>query len=342
MNPQNLTLGIAFLAGLLSFVSPCVLPLVPAYIGYLGGTTVIVAEQRETGNETSRIFLHSLLFVLGFSLVFVLLGASASFLGRLLFDYSGLVQRVGGVLLVVFGMRLMGIGWSRRRWIAAALLAAIATFLLSSGWLIQGGIDFGQYALGWLADGLIIGLVVLAGADWGAARQVILAVGAGSLNFVARYDFEALVPNLVTSMLIALIAFFFNRAGFFYAEKKFELDHGEQTGYLRSLIFGVVFAAGWTPCIGPILAGILVVASQLETVGQGVLLLLAYSLGLGLPFLVVGLAFGPLSKTLRRMNRYLGVVSVVSGVLLVIMGMLIFTNSLTFLSQYGDFFEIEL
>jgi cytochrome c-type biogenesis protein len=342
MDPQNLTLGIAFVAGLLSFVSPCVLPLVPAYIGYLGGTTILGTQRRETGRETTQIFFHSLLFVLGFSLVFVLLGASASFLGRLLFSYSGLLQRVGGVLLVVFGMRLMGIGWGRRRWIAAALVVALATFLFSSGWLVQGGIDFGPNAFGWLADGLIMGLVVLAGADWGASRQAILAVGAGTLNFVARYEFEALVPNLVTSVLVASIAFFFNRANFFYAEKKLELKHGEQTGYLRSLIFGVVFAAGWTPCIGPILAGILVVASQLETVGQGILLLLAYSLGLGIPFLIVGLAFGPLSKTLRQMNRYLGVVSIVSGVLLVIMGILIFTSSLTFLSQYGNFFEIEL
>jgi cytochrome c-type biogenesis protein len=84
------------------------------------------------------------------------------------------------------------------------------------------------------------------------------------------------------------------------------------------------------------------VASQLQTVGQGVLLLVAYSLGLGIPFLVVGLAFGPLSQQLRKMSRYLGVVSVVSGVLLVLMGILIFTNSLTFLAQYGDFIELEL
>ncbi|GAG11707.1 unnamed protein product, partial [marine sediment metagenome] len=216
MDPQNLTLSIAFLAGLLSFVSPCVLPLVPAYIGYLGGTTVIAAEHREADSETARIFLHSLLFVLGFSLVFVLLGASATFLGRLLFDYSGLLQRVGGVLLVVFGMRLMGIGWSRKRWISAALVVALATFLFSSGWLVQGGIDFGQYAFGWLADSAIMGLVVLAGADWAAARHAILAVGAGSLNFVARYDFDPLVPNLVTSALITLVAFFFNRTDFFY------------------------------------------------------------------------------------------------------------------------------
>jgi cytochrome c-type biogenesis protein len=103
----------------------------------------------------------------------------------------------------------------------------------------------------------------------------------------------------------------------------------------------VVFAAGWTPCLGPILAAILGVASQLDTVGQGVVLLIAYSLGLGIPFLAVGLAWGPVSKVLRRLNRYLGIVSVVSGVLLILMGILFFTDSLAFLSQYGNLIDLE-
>jgi cytochrome c-type biogenesis protein len=340
VDPKNLTFSLAFLAGLLSFVSPCVLPLVPAYIGYLGGTAVITEEQAGTRRETMRTFLHSLFFVLGFTLVFVLLGASATFLGRLLLDYSVLLQRVGGVLLVVFGIKLMGIGWSKRGWIVAAVAVAIVTFVFDSGLLAQGQIEFGEYTIVWLEEAVMMGLVVLAGAEWGAARQIILAVGAGILNFLASFD--TLVPNLLTSVLIALVTFFLNRADLFYAEKKLELKQAEQTGYLRSLLFGIVFAAGWTPCVGPILAGILVVASQLQTVGQGVLLLVAYSLGLGIPFLLVGLAFGPLSKSLRKMNRYLGVVSIVSGVLLVLMGILIFTDSLTFLAQYGSFLEIEL
>jgi cytochrome c-type biogenesis protein len=340
VDTANLTLSIAFLAGLLSFASPCVLPLVPAYVGYLGGTAVISAEQGGTRRETARAFLHSLLFVLGFGLVFILLGASATFIGRFLFDSAILLQRVGGVVLVVFGMRLMAIGWSRRRWIAAAGVVALATFVLESGLIAQGQILFGDYALIWLQESVLMGMVVLAGADWGTARQGLLAVAAGILNFLASYDL--LLPNLVASVLITLSVIFLNRTDFFYAEKKIELKQSQQTGYLRSLLFGVVFAAGWTPCVGPILAGILVIASQLETVGQGILLLAAYTLGLGIPFLLVGLAFGPLSRWLRRMNRYLGVVSIVSGVLLVLMGILIFTDSLTFLSQYGDFFELEL
>jgi cytochrome c-type biogenesis protein len=345
MEAVNLTLSIAFLAGLLSFASPCVLPLVPAYVGYLGGTTVMSAEQGGTRHETARTFIHSLFFVLGFGLIFVLLGASATFIGRFLFDSSILLRRVGGVLLIVFGMRLMGIGWSRRRWIMAAVLVALATFLLDSGLLVRTSFVPGQVVLAgdtffWLAESVLLGLVVLAGADWSTARQVILAVAAGILNFLASYD--ALVPNLAASFLITLSAVFLNRSDLFYTEKKIELEQTGQTGYFRSLLFGVVFAAGWTPCVGPILAGILVVASQLDTVGQGVLLLVAYTLGLGIPFLLVGLAFGPLSRWLRRMNRYLGVISLVSGILLVLMGVFVFTDSLTFLSQYGSFFNIEL
>ncbi len=340
MDTANLTLSLAFLAGLLSFASPCVLPLVPAYMGYLGGTAVMSGEDGGARRETARTFLHAVLFVLGFGLVFVLLGASATFIGRFIFDSSILLRRVGGVLLVVFGMRILAVGWSQRRWIIAAVIVALATLVLASGLLAQGRIVFDEYAIVWLEESLMMGLVVLAGAGWSTARQVILAVAAGILNFMASLD--TLVPNLVASVLIPLAVLLFNRADLFYTEKKIELQQTGQTGYLRSLLFGVVFAAGWTPCVGPILAGILVVASQLETVGEGILLLTFYTLGLGIPFLLVGLAFGPLSRWLRRMNRYLGAVSVVSGVLLVLMGLFIFTDSLTFLSRYGSFFSFEL
>lgn len=340
MDTANLTLSIAFLAGLLSFASPCVLPLVPAYMGYLGGTAVMSGQEEGTRRATARTVFHSLLFVLGFGLVFVLLGASATFIGRFLFDSSILLRRVGGVLLVVFGMRLMAIGWSQRRWITAAIVVALASLVLDSGLLTQGRITFDDYAIIWLQESLIMGLVVLAGAGWSTARQVILAVAAGLFNFLASYD--TLLPKAVASVLIPLAVLLLNRADLFYTEKRIELQQTGQTGYVRSLLFGVVFAAGWTPCVGPILAGILVVASQLETVGEGVLLLTFYTLGLGIPFLLVGLAFGPLSRWLRRMNRYLGAVSVISGVLLVLMGIFIFTDSLTFLSRYGNFFDIEL
>ncbi len=339
MDTANLSLGIAFVAGLLSFASPCVLPLVPAYIGYLSGTTVMEGGTTDAQQETRRTFLHSLFFVLGFGLIFVLLGATATFIGRFLFDSAILLQRVGGVLLVVFGMRLMGLDWSKKRWSLAAVLVALATFALDAG-IFQGGVSFDRRSLIWLQEAILMGLVVLAGAGWSTPRQVILAVGAGALNFLASSD--AMIPNLIASVLIALTAVFLNRADFFYAEKKIEIKQSKQSGYLRSLLFGVVFAAGWTPCVGPILAGILVLAGQMETVGQGMLLLTSYTLGLGIPFLLVGLAFGPVSAALRRANRYLGAISVISGVLLVLMGLFIFTDSLGFLSQYGNLIDLEL
>lgn len=340
MDSQHVTLSIAFLAGLLSFASPCVLPLVPAYIGYLGGTAVMADGQGETSLERGRTFFHSLFFVLGFSAVFVLLGASATLVGRVLFDYSGLLQRAGGVLLVVFGMRLAAHDWNRRRWVVAAAAVAIVAFLFNSGVLAGGLPGLGQDSIVWLQESVILGLVVLAGAGWSTARQAILAGAAGILNFLASFD--ALIPNLITSVAIALEVFFLHRADLFYTPRQLQLRESHRAGYLRSLLFGVVFAAGWTPCVGPILAMILVIASQLQTVAQGVLLLVAYSLGLGIPFLVLGLAFGPVARWLRQAHRYLGIVSAVSGVLLVLTGVLIFTDSLSFLARYGNLFDIEL
>lgn len=345
MNPEDVTLPLAFVAGLLSFVSPCVLPLVPAYIGYLSGTAVLTAQdallrsagQAGSGRKNLRPFVHALVFVMGFATVFVLLGASATFLGRMLFDYKILLARVGGVVLLVFGMRLMGLGWSRRRWLVAAVVAALLTFVFASGLLTQSPFEFGAEAWAGLEEGLMMGLIVLAGADLSLTKQIILGAAASVLNLLSSSS--PLVPKLIESLLIGLVTVLFSQAELFYAEKRLEFRRDGKAGLARSFLFGVVFAAGWTPCLGPILAAILLLASQLETVGQGILLLTAYSLGLGIPFLLVGLAFGPLTGVLRRVNRYLGLVSIVSGALLAIMGLLIFSESLSFLARYGNFFE---
>lgn len=340
MTPEHVTLPLAFVAGLLSFVSPCVLPLVPAYLGYLGGTAVLSAGER---GRSLTPFLHSVLFVLGFSLVFVVLGASATFLGRLLYDYRLLLARVGGVLLVVFGLRLMGADWSRRRWTVAAVVTGLAAAVLASGILVEPPTDLSGLPL-WLAHGVLIAFVVLAGAEQNLVRQIILAAAAAALNLLT--SLSAPGPRVVESLLIGLVAFVSGRPEFYYGEKRLELDSLQSPGKAgslsggRSFLFGVIFAAGWTPCLGPILAAILLLASQLDTVGQGILLLCAYSLGLGIPFLVVGLAFGPLSGALGRMKRYLGLVSAVSGVLLVLMGLLLFTDSLTFLARYGGLLDL--
>jgi hypothetical protein len=160
------------------FCPPCVLPLVPAYIGYLGGTAVMADGQGETSRERGRTFFHALFFVLGFSAVFVLLGASATLIGRVLFDYSGLLQRAGGVLLVVFGMRLAGHDWSRRRWFVAAAVVAIVALLFNSGVLAGGLPGLGQDSIVWLEE-CDLGPSRPAGAGRSTARQAILARAAG-------------------------------------------------------------------------------------------------------------------------------------------------------------------
>ncbi|HZW04878.1 MAG TPA: cytochrome c biogenesis protein CcdA [Anaerolineaceae bacterium] len=340
MEAETLTLPLAFLAGLLSFASPCVLPLVPAYLGYLGGTAVLNGGQDAGGRARSRLFTHALMFVLGFMLVFVLLGASATFIGQFLLDYRSLLQRVGSVLLVVFGLRLMAAGWTLRGWLAAAGVVAAVTFVVNAGWLAGEPVRLGADSLRWVGESAMMALIVLAGADLGLNRQIALGAAAGALNLVTGAD--GFFLRLITSLLIALLVVVLNRAEVFSAEKRFELSHRRKGSLAWSFLFGLVFAAGWTPCIGPILGGILIVASQLGTVTQGILFLAAYSLGLGIPFLLFGLTFGTLSKHLRGMNRYLGVTSTVSGVLLGLMGLLLLTDSLSFLARYGSFFDLSL
>jgi len=234
MDVQNISFLLALSAGLLSFASPCVLPLVPAYIGYLSGSTI--AQQGEASDR--RAFLHALGFVLGFSTVFVLLGASVGAMGRLLYDSLPLLRRVGGTILVVFGLHTMGV---------------------------------------------------------------------------------LKVPPL-------------------YRERRLELRVSPKLGYLASFLMGMFFAAGWVPCVGPILSAILLLASDSRSIARGTYLLVAYSLGLGLPFLLTGLAFSTVSGYLCRLNRYLNIVSILSGIFLIAIGVAIFTDSLRFLARYGSFF----
>lgn len=338
MSDQELTLSLAFLAGLLSFLSPCILPLVPAYLGFLRGASVMTGEQASTRRETITSFIHAWLFVLGFSLVFVLFGASATFIGQLVQTYAVGLQRVGGVLLILLGVRLMSTNWNLKHWVGAAVLVALGTLTLQSGFLAGGRVEGMESSLLWLAEGGMVGLVVLAGAGRSLGPTVALAVAAGF--FHSLISMEPFYPNLLASSLIALVTIILHRTEVFYTERRFELRHLQPTNYVYSLLLGVVFAAGWTPCVGPILAAILGIASQLQTVSQGMLLLSVYALGLGIPFLLIGLAFGSLSKWLWKINRYLGMVNGVSGLLILFTGVLIETDNLSFLASYGSFFDI--
>lgn len=226
--PAALGFLVAFVAGLLSFLSPCVLPLVPSYLGFLTGMTLPEVTARR-----HQALLHALLFVAGFSLVFILLGASATALGRALNYYQVWLQRVGGVLIMIFGLLCLGV----------------------------------------------------------------------------------FTPRLLNQ------------------ERRLQLDR-KPVGYLGSALVGMAFAAGWTPCIGPVLGGILGLAATSADVSRGMVLLAAYSAGLALPFLIAAVAIESFLAWFQRFRRFLPWVMRISGGLLVLVGILLVTGEFTRLAGW--------
>jgi cytochrome c-type biogenesis protein len=226
--PAALGIFVAFIAGVLSFLSPCVLPLVPSYLGFLTGMTL-----PEVSVRRHRVLLHAFLFVGGFSLVFILLGASATALGRALNYYQVWLQRVGGVLIILFGLVCLG-----------------------------------------------------------------------------AFNFQL-----------------------FTRERRVQLDR-KPVGYLGSALVGMAFAAGWTPCIGPVLGGILGLAATSGDVSRGMMLLAVYSAGLALPFLIAAVAIESFLDWFQRFRRFLPWVMRVSGVLLVFVGILLVTGEFTRLAGW--------
>jgi cytochrome c-type biogenesis protein len=238
MDPQALalnplTLLLAAGAGFLSFVSPCVLPLLPAYLGYMTGLTADELQGPQDAATRAHIVGRAVAFVLGLSLVFAALGASASTVGLALLQHQAMILRVAGLLVVVLGLHTLG--------------------LIRIPWLY---------------------------------RQRRLSFG------------------------------------------------GADGSYVGALLLGAAFATGWTPCIGPFLAGLLALASQEQTVGQGSLLLFVYGLGLGIPFVLAGLALGTSLQLLRVVKARMHALELVSGFMLVGMGLLIFSDRLSLLSAW--------
>ena len=222
---EPLGIFVAFTAGLFSFLSPCVLPLFPSYLSFVTGMSVADLQADLTAAARRRVMLHSVAFVLGFSLVFVSLGASFSLAGQILLDFRDPIRRVGGVLIIIFGLYI-----------------------------------------------------------------------AGLLNF-----------------------------GPFSRTRQWQLRE-KPAGYIGSFIVGLTFAIGWTPCVGPILGAILSLAGTADTVGRGIGLLVAYSAGLGVPFLLSALALGAFLKFFKRYRPFIPVVERGAGVILVVVGILVFTN----------------
>lgn len=269
----------AFIAGLVSFLSPCVLPLVPGYISMLSGIGV---EQLKEGNAPRAGLLSSALaFVMGFSLVFIAFGASASAVGTFLREHRNLLTPIAGALILLFGLHLIG-------------------------WLVKISIRVG----------LIVGLLFVAA---GAALNFRPEIAGAALKPMQFYSI-ALIFLLGPSLTRWL-----NRDVHF---RKL----GGKPGIFSGFLLGFAFAFGWTPCIGPILTGVLTLAAAEETLGRAVLLLVAYSAGLAIPFLITALGIGGFLKFYQRFRRHLHAVEVFSGVLLLAVGGLVFFNRLTWLS----------
>jgi len=306
------TIGLAFLAGVVSFISPCVLPLVPAYIGYMGGHATTQSEQR---GKFSTL-LHGVFFVLGFTLFFVTFGlltaAASSFLNSLGVNIPTILTRLGGVAVIFFGLYVMKLldpvfAWLQRR---LALMNTAQTWLFTLGVVV---LLLGYFL--WVFESLplaILALLLVAGLFRNALQQ---ARSAG--------DFWGRALNSLQNSLVS-------------DTRNLEVNPKNAT-YLGSLGMGVVFSAGWTPCIGPIYGSVLTLAAD-SSVNNGSLLpaammLTAYSLGLGIPFLMTALALNQLSGTMKSLKRNMRKVEYASGILLILIGVLILSGSLEELSR---------
>lgn len=230
----SISLFIAFSAGFLSFVSPCVLPLLPSYVSFITGLSL---DQLTSGEDAARVkrvvLVNSLLFIAGFSTIFVLLGASANVVGHLLLSHQRAVTRAGGVIIVLFGLYVMGV--------------------IKPRWLMT--------------------------------------------------------------------------------DKRVHMDR-KPRGYIGSYLVGMAFAAGWTPCVGPILGAILLMASTAEGMTQGMVLLAAYSLGVGAPFFVTSLALNTFLARFTAFSRHMRTVSIASGVFLIFVGVLMIFDAFTVISAF--------
>ncbi|MFA5339492.1 MAG: cytochrome c biogenesis protein CcdA [Candidatus Omnitrophota bacterium] len=223
----SVSLIAAFIAGFLSFLSPCVLPLIPSYISYITGITFgELTREAAPGRIRFLAAAHSLLFIFGFTLIFVLLGLSLTFAGGMLLQHRQVISKIGGIIIVIFGLNITGI------------------------------------------------------------------------------------INL----------------GFLHKEKALEIKF-KPAGYFGSFLIGSTFALGWTPCVGPLLASILLLSSTEKDIARGAMLLLSYSLGLALPFFFSSILINNFLTYFKAIKKYLRVISVITGIFLVAVGVLIFTNS---------------
>lgn len=277
---------VAFSAGVLSFLSPCVLPLVPIYVTNLAGAS-FDAEGKVTASR-GRTFSHAVAFMVGLSVVFIALGASVGLVGFVLVDNLQALETAAGLLLIVLGILIIPeIG--QRSLMRSAILLFVMTIVL-------------------------IGTVELAQIQGDASRLLLLA---GALG-VAWAKFSGLLP------VVGLL------------QRTFQFNPGTQkkASYSRSALIGSAFATGWTPCVGPILGGILTLAAASGSAWTGAYLLSFYALGFSIPFLLAGLAVSDASRTIRRMQQYMPYFEVASALMLLGIGMLLITGRLTQINNW--------
>ncbi|MEB1808003.1 MAG: cytochrome c biogenesis CcdA family protein [Bacillaceae bacterium] len=233
----EITIWLAFFAGVISFLSPCVFPLVPAYLAQLTGTSV---SDNQVQADRSLILSRSIGFIIGFTIIFVMLGASSTFIGRIFLENQQLIQQIGGIVIVVFGLQMAGI--------------------------------------------------------------------------------------ISISMLLS--------------EKRFKNTPKKSTSFANSVFFGLFFGAGWSPCIGLVLSSILLLAMESETMFKGMFMLFIYSMGLGVPFILVALLWSRSLDKLRKLNRILPKIQKASGYLLIILGILLFTGKFAAIAAYLTRFQL--
>jgi len=277
----DVSFAVAFTAGIVSFLSPCVLPIIPGYLSYISGVGIEdVAERKRLINL--RVFFSALFFVAGFIIIFTLLGASASFIGSFLKNYQREIAQIGGGIVIFFGLHFSGLFFSKH---------------------------FNKIVILSIILGLIVHLA----------------------DIISRKE----LLSLYLAIAIAYGLYLLKAHHLLYRQARPEIR--TRISFLGAFLLGIVFALGWSPCIGPVLGSILLYASQKETVMEGAFLLFAYSIGLGIPFLIAGLLFSAFIEFIKSFGRYFRYVEIVGGLLLISLGVLLAVDRLSLLSDIATF-----
>lgn len=281
---ENITIFAAFFAGIVAFLSPCVLPIIPGYIAYISGISM---GTEQTKRLDPKVVLSAVAFVLGFSIIFTLMGAASTTIGSFLQEYKWIISKVASIVVIILGVHFTGILQSSIAKKVLTILTVISILIYITDFYISGDI-FG--------NGFFI-------------------------------------------LVLAIVLDLFYFSGFYrilYIQKTTELQK-KPPGILGAFFVGIAFSLGWTPCIGPILGAILLIASQQQTASEGMTLLFAFSLGLGIPFILTAAAINMFFRFFNFIRKYFIVIEMVGGLLLIFIGILIMTGQLERLSSILNF-----